>query len=178
MAFVRWLAVLAACGVVLSLVLAAVARWSDGPIGPIVGGPFRSGERVSGAEIDWERLAATPEVELQLREPPRSRTTHLVVLDGEPYVPCGIVKVGPFVFLGQAFWKRWPAQVAADPRVILRIDGKLYEGRAVRVTDPALHGRLSDLLSDKYRLGLDQPPDPAEAWFFHLEPRATGGEAP
>jgi hypothetical protein len=92
-------------------------------------------------------------------------------LDGQAYIPCGIVKVGPFVFLGQAFWKRWPYQVAGDPRVILRSDGKLYERRAVRITDPELHRTLVSLLSAKYHLDLAEPPDPETAWFFRLEPR-------
>jgi len=109
-------------------------------------------------------------VELQLLNPPRSRTTHLVVLDNHPYIPSGIVKVGPFVFLGQAFWKRWPYEALKDPRVILRVDGKLYQGRATRVTDPKLHRELIALMSEKYHLDLKEPPAPERVWFFHLEP--------
>lgn len=164
-------AALVSCAVGILILVAVVARVSDGPIGPLAGGPFRSGDVVSGAAIDWRLLTNTPEVELQLLDPPRSRTTHIVVLEGQAYVPCGIVKVGPFVFLGQAFWKQWPTEVLKDPRVILRSNGRLYEQRAVRVTDPELHRMISALMSEKYDLDLEEPPDPAEAWFFHLEPR-------
>ena len=127
--------------------VALVARTSDGPIGPFAGGPFRSGELLSGPQVDWQSLASTSEVELQLVDPPSSRTTHIVVLAGQAYVPSGIVKVGPFVLLGQAFWKRWPYDALKDPRVILRSSGRLYEERAVRVTDPNLHQKLSALMS-------------------------------
>src|SRR5262245_22737246 len=149
--------------------VAVAARLSDGPIGPFAGGPFRSGQPFTGIEVDWQALARNPQVELQLINPPRSRTTHLVVLDNQAYVPSGIVKVGPFVFLGQAFWKRWPDEALNDPRVILRSDGKLYRGRAIRVTDPRLHRELSALMSAKYHLDLKDPPGPERVWFFHLE---------
>lgn len=163
--------VLGAAAVVV--VVAVVARFSDGPIGPFAGGPFRSGHRIPGVEVDWLPLAGTPEIELQLINPPRSRTTHVVVLDDQAYVPAGIVKVGPFILLGQAFWKRWPYEALADPRVILRSDGKLYGARAIRVTDPKLHRALSALMSMKYHLDLRDMPDPEKVWFFRLEPGDT-----
>src|SRR5262245_5713831 len=150
--------------------VAVAARWSDGPMGPFAGGPFRSGQPFTGIEGDLQALARNPQVELQLINPPRSRTTHIVVLDNQAYVPSGIIKVGPFVFLGQAFWKRWPYEALKDPRVILRSDGKLYQGRAIRVTDPRLHRELSGLMSAKYHLDLREPPDPERVWFFHFEP--------
>ena len=171
MRIVRSLVLLLLLVAVGGLVVAFVARFGDGPLGPFAGGPFRSGEIVPASEVDWEPLAAVAEVELQLVEPPRSRTTHIVVYDGHAYVPCGIVELGPFVWVGQAFWKRWPREVQRDPRVILRSRGRLYVLRAVRVDDPVLHGRLSELLSAKYDLGLERPPDPRRAWFYRLDPR-------
>lgn len=150
--------------------VAVAARFSDGPIGPFAGGPFRSGEFRTGLDIDSEFLAGTPQVELQLVDPPRSRTTHVIVLDGQAYIPSGIVKVGPFVFLGQAFWKRWPYDALEDPRVILRANGKLYQGRAIRVMDPQLHSELRALMAAKYHLDVEDRPNPAKVWFFRLEP--------
>jgi len=173
MTVIRSIAVLMLGAIAAVVVVAVVARSSDGPISLFAGGPFRSGQVITGNAVDWHPLATTPEVELQLVNPPRSRTTHIVVLDGEAYVPCGIVKVGPFVFLGQSFWKQWPQEVVNDPRVILRSDGKLYERRAVKVTDPELHRKLSALTSAKYHLNLSGPPDPKRVWFFRLEPRGA-----
>ena|SRR5215475_834573 len=170
MALIRLTGVVLLGAAVVVAAVAVAARFSDGPIGPFAGGPFRSGQPFVGLQIDWQALAHNPQVELQLLNPPRSRTTHLVVLDNHPYIPSGIVKVGPFVFLGQAFWKRWPYEALKDPRVILRVDGKLYQGRATRVTDPKLHRELIALMSEKYHLDLKEPPAPERVWFFHLEP--------
>ncbi|MBW2390106.1 MAG: hypothetical protein JRG89_16985, partial [Deltaproteobacteria bacterium] len=45
------------------------ARFSDGPIEIIAGGPFTSGELVTGPEPDWSFVHDTQEVEFQLLEP-------------------------------------------------------------------------------------------------------------
>jgi hypothetical protein len=169
----RSLAVLTLGAMAAVVVVALLARVSDGPISLFAGGPFRSGQLVSEGAVDWQPLANAPQVELQLVNPPRSRTTHLVVLDNQAYVPCGIVKVGPFVFLGQAFWKQWPYEVLEDSRVILRSHGRLYERRAVKVTDPELYRQLSAAISAKYHLKLSGPLDPERVWFFRLEPRGA-----
>lgn len=168
---VGWVGALFAAGVGAAVALVFVSRCSDGPIGPLAGGPFRTGELVTGPEPDWAFAAGVETVELQLVDPPNSRTTHLVVYQGRPYIPCGIVAVGPFVFLGQAFWKRWPSAALRDPRAILRIGGRLYERRAVRVDDVDLHRRLGALVAEKYRMKLPEALDPEEVWFFRLERR-------
>ena len=49
------------------------ARFSDGPIAIVAGGPFTSGELVSGPEPDWSFVRDVREVEFQLLEPPRAR---------------------------------------------------------------------------------------------------------
>lgn len=172
MTVIRWIALILLGTVVLLAAIARVARVSDGPIGPFPGGRFRTGEPASGTGQDLDLLARTPEVEIQLLHPPRSITTHVVVLDDQVYIPSGFVKVGPFVFLGQAFWKRWPTEVARNPQVILRSNGRLYERRAVKVVDPDLNRKLTERMAEKYALEFDQPPDPEKVWFFHLEPRA------
>jgi hypothetical protein len=151
--------------------LIAAARFSDGPIGLLVGGPFRSGELASGPEPDWAFAADIATVELQLLNPPRSRTTHVLVHRGQLYIPSGIISLGPFVYLGQVFWKQWPYQALADPRAVLRIAGKLYERRAIRVVDPDLRRELSASHARKYGIGLPDAPDPKQVWFFQMEPR-------
>ena len=64
-------------GVALLAVVALVfgARFGDGPIAIIPGGPLESGEAVTGAEPDWTFARDIMEMEFQLVEPPRSRTT-------------------------------------------------------------------------------------------------------
>jgi hypothetical protein len=149
--------------------LMAAARFSDGPIGLFLGGPFRSGELVTGPEPDWAFAAELATVELQLVTPPRSRTTHVLVHRGQLYIPSGIISVGPFVYLGQVFWKQWPYQALSDPRVVLRIGGKLYERRAARVLDPDLRLELGARYEEKYGIDLPEAPDPEQVWYFRME---------
>lgn len=172
MRMVWWLAAGMGATAVGLVTVAAAARLSDGPIGPFAGGAFRTGRTVAGPEPDWSFTRNIGTVQIQLVQPPRSRTTHVLTYNGELFVPCGIVKAGPFVFVGQAFWKRWPSEALADGRVILRIGEQLYERRAVKVTDPMLHRELTRLLAEKYDIRLETPPDIEVAWFFRLLPRS------
>lgn len=54
-----------------------------------------------------------------------SVTTIAWMRAGTIYVPCG-----------DCAGKLWPRHVASEPRVRLKIDGRLYRRRAVEVTDP------------------------------------------
>ena len=56
---------------------------------------------------------------------PHSVTTISFVNDGTLYVPAR-----------DAETKRWPKNVAINPNVTLKIDGQLYERKAVPITDP------------------------------------------
>jgi hypothetical protein len=79
------------------------ARFSDGPIAIIAGGPFTSGELASGPEPDWSFVHDVGEVEFQLLDPPRSRTTWILDHEGKAYIPCGEVTS----WWGK-LWKQWP----------------------------------------------------------------------
>jgi hypothetical protein len=152
-------------GLLAALGLAAfAARFADGPVAILAGGPFRSGELVDPPPGDWSFAAEIDEVELALLAPPRSRTTWIVVHEGVPYVPCG--------FLDVPLWKQWPHEALEDGRAVLRIDGKLYPRQAVRVTDPRLHATLAGLAARKYGFAEGgELPGPDELWFFRMDPR-------
>jgi hypothetical protein len=62
---------------------------------------------------------------------PHSVTTTSWASQGEFYVPCG-----------DCDSKRWPKNVQRDPRVRLKVDGKLYQRTAVRITDATERRRL------------------------------------
>ncbi len=145
-------------------VSAVVARVADGPVGVLAGGPFTSGERVD-APRDWGFLTDVGEVELQLLDPARSRTTWVVVEEGRAYIPCG--------FLDVPLWKQWPHEALQDGRALLRVESRLYPVLVERVEDTELHARLGRLAAAKYGFGGDAPPDPDQVWFFALEPRAA-----
>ena len=85
MGFIKGLAKLAGylIGILVIVVGATmiVARFSDGPMELIAGGPFTSGEPVS-TEPDWSFVKDYGTVEFQLLDPAASRTTWLAVVDG------------------------------------------------------------------------------------------------
>ena len=61
---------------VLAIVVVLVAaRFADGPVAIVAGGAFTSGELVTGVEPNWSFVRGIQEVEFQLVDPPRSRTT-------------------------------------------------------------------------------------------------------
>ena len=66
------LALVALAGVT---VVGVLARFGDGPLGLLPGGPLRKGELSSAEGVDWSFAEGIREVELQLLAPPRSRTT-------------------------------------------------------------------------------------------------------
>jgi hypothetical protein len=154
----RWLgAAVAAIALSIAALLGA-ARFHDGPIGPFSGGEFRSGT-AAPAPDDWSFAAARYSFELEL--PPgagRSITTGLVVIDGRLYVPSVLAE-----------HKRWPGLVLADPRVRVRLDGKIYALSAARVSDSAVLGGIAPIFHDKY--GTPTDGIGSRDWFFALTPR-------
>ncbi len=157
------LVVVAAVGAVL-----LAARFADGPIGIIAGGPFTSGERAA-EEPDWRFLEDYETVELALLEPAASRTTWVAVHEGRVFIPSGYMTT----WWGK-IWKRWPIHAQADGRAILRVDGKLYERTLVRIDDdPAVEPVLAEL-GRKYGGGSPFPRevfDNGYLWLFELVAR-------
>ena len=145
------------------------ARFSDGPLEIIAGGPFQSGEKYAGPEPDWQDLVDINTVEFQLLDPERSRTTWIAVHDGRIFIPSGYMTT----WWGK-IWKQWPIEAEKDGRVILRAEGKLYDRNLVRIkSGPELEPVLAEL-GRKYGGG---PPMPMEAissdylWIFEVAPR-------
>ncbi len=165
MRVIRWLGGIV---LVLAIVVAAVligARFADGPLGPIAGGPLRSGDEAPAPD-SWTFAEGIPEIELQLLQPARSRTVWILVKDGKAYVRCG--------FLDVPLWKQWPYEAQEDGRAIVRVAGKRYPVTVVRVTEPELVNALGGIFVDKY-LGGERPPEGSSAaWFFRLDPRVEG----
>jgi hypothetical protein len=179
-----------AVAVVLGIgVLLATQRFSDGPpgLGPLSGGPLRSGPLVTDASAEWPPpLESGRAIELQLVEPPTSRLTGALVHEGQLYVPCDLgflYRRSPgaaFRFIGGLIRaaKHWHEEAERDGRVVLRIAGKRYERKAVRVIDPELLATLraiAEQRAGKY-FGGDLLPvagDPEAIWFFRIDPRPS-----
>jgi hypothetical protein len=156
------LGIVAALGLVVGG-LAVAARFSDGPVGILPGGPLTSGELVPGPVADWSFATDVPEIELQLLHPPRSRTVWILVHERHAYIACG--------FLSVPLWKQWPHEALRDGRGIVRIQGRRYEVVLTRVEDPALIGELGGIAARKYGLS-EVSTSPDDVWFFRLDPRA------
>ena len=168
MRVLRWLARAIGLVVLLLVMLVFGARFGDGPIAIIPGGPLEAGELVTGAEPDWTFARDIPEMEFQLVEPPQSRTIWLQVHDKKLYVVSGYMNST----IGR-LWKKWPAQALRDGRAVIRIDGKRYERQLVRILDdrPLLEAIAAEV-NRKYGAPLRaEMAASGDAWFFALEPR-------
>jgi hypothetical protein len=167
MRILKWVAGALGAVLLLFIISVLVARSGDGPSGLLPGGPLVAGELVT-EEPDWTFAKDEMEMEIQLLEPPQSRTVWLQVYDKKLYLVSGYMNstVGKL-------WKKWPAQAVEDGRAVIRIQGKRYERRLVRIMDdmPVLTGIASET-ERKYGAGLK--PEMAasgDAWFFAVEPR-------
>ncbi len=143
----------------LALAALCAALLGCEPIGPIPGGEL-SGELVTSYVADWG--FSNSEENLQLETRP-----------ADPYsVNVWFVASGPRLWIACARGVEagWGANMIADPRVRLRIDGKLYERTAVRVTDQAEIDEAIVLYKTKYDYQRD-PDEEQAAVLFRMDPR-------
>jgi hypothetical protein len=174
MQILRWLGKFV-LGVVAVIVVVAVlvlvgARFHDGPLGIVAGGPLESGDLVTTPEPDWSFVHDTPTVEFQLLSPARSRTTWILEVDGKIYIPSGYMNTT----VGR-IWKHWPIEAERDGRALLRVDGKRYPRQLVRIQSGEIVERLTRELSRKY--GAPATPAAVQSgnlWLFELMPRLSG----
>lgn len=160
--FLRWTFALAAAAVVATVAVRfAVRRFGDGPLGVIPGGRL-SGPLAADQNPDWSFTRDVQTIAVEVSpDDPLSVTTWVFTLDGALYVAADFLN--PF--------KSWPERALADPRVRLRIDGQIYERRAVLVENPALIERLRRAIADKYQIAEDGLASRVDVWFFRMDPR-------
>jgi hypothetical protein len=145
------------------------ARFADGPIEVIAGGPFTSGQVYTGAEPDWSFVRDMPTVEFQLENPARSRTTWIIEHAGKIYIPSGYMNT-----TRGKLWKQWPIEAEQDGRAILRVDGKLYKRQLRRIKSGPAIAPITKLLSAKYKLAVTvDAVDSGDLWLFEMAPAAT-----
>lgn len=146
------------------------ARFADGPVEIIAGGPFKTGELVTGPEPDWSFIRETEEVEFQLLEPARSRTTWIVEVEGKAYIPSGYMTT----WWGK-IWKKWPLEAEKDGRILLRVGDQLYERQLVRIHDGPLVTPIVTELGRKYPAAAGLTAETVSSgytWLFELAPRS------
>ena len=152
--------------------LFVTARFSDGPMEIIAGGPFSTGELQSGPEPDWSFIGDVQEVQFQLLDPERSRTTWIAEHEGKIYIPSGYMTT----WWGK-LWKHWPHEALEDGRILFRVggpDGKIWKRQLVRVESGPVIAPVMKELSRKYAGGSEFPADTISSgytWLFELAPR-------
>ena len=141
-------------------------RNADGPSILFPGGEMTSGRLHTGPEPDWSFVSDVRVFELQLLNPPRSRTLWIVEHQGKLYLNSNYMGG-----LRERLWKRWPAQAERDGRDIMRIEGKRYERTLMRIkTGPIVEGVTAEF-TRKY--GVEMTPAEVEAeelWLFEMAP--------
>jgi len=154
-------------GLVALVVVALVALYAprfftDGPLGPIPGGPLKSGELFAFPVSDWSFATDVNEIEFQLENESISRTSWILVRAGAAYIPCGMCEPPS---------KRWHLKAQEDGRATLRIEGKRYPVRLTRDDDDSLREFARAEVARKYETG---PPRSGVTLFFRVESRASG----
>ena len=136
------------------------ARFHDGPLALIPGGPLVSGDLVIGPVSDWTFATAVELIELQLSADTTSRTTWILVEDGQAYIPCS---------LGFPPGKNWHLRADRDGDAVVRIQGKRYPVTLDRISRPTLDPKLEAIVKSKY----GGAPSDADVWFFELNARES-----
>lgn len=130
-----------------------------GPIGLLAGGPL-TGEVVLEPVDDWSFTEDVGQVQVETRPGfPHSVTTVCYGAGKDLYIPAR-----------NPHGKRWVRFAIENPNVRVRIDGKVYPRRAVRVTDPEELERALIGVATKYDFQLPEDPSQApEFWIFRME---------
>lgn len=163
----RFLAAVALLAAVIIGALVVLARFADGPVAIVPGGPFQSGELHTGPEPDWAFLADRETVEFQLVNPARSRTAWILEHDGRLFIPCGYMQS-----TWGRLWKQWPKEAEQDGRALLRVDGTLYPRELIRVRDGPSVEPVVKRLNRKY--GMDATVEAVRSgalWLFEMKPQ-------
>ena len=149
------------------LTAAAKQRLSDGSDFVFSGGPLVSGELHTGPEPDWSFTNDIVTIELQLEDPPRSRTIWVGEHDGKLYVFSAYMRGA----VGR-LWKNWPRQAERDGRAVLRIDGKRYERQLRRIESGPILEDITASIADKYTYNISRELVQAgDIWLFEAAPR-------
>jgi len=124
----------------LALVLTALAALAcGGPLGWMPGGKL-DGQPVDAPVGDWSFASRVEKLQLETDPAdPYSVNIWFVTEDGRLWV-----------FAGGGESSTWAKNLSADPRAIVRIEGKLYPRKAVRVTDSEEIAHVQQLYLEKY----------------------------
>ena len=148
-------------------------RFQDGPNRVFSGGPLIRGELHQGAEPDWGFVNEIATIELQLLEPAQSRRIWVASVEGKLFVWSGYMNS-----VAGKLWKRWPGQAERDNRAVVRIAGKRYERRLIRLREGPILDDWTALINQKYpSRTARQAVESGAVWVYELAPRLATMEA-
>ncbi len=147
--------------------LVAVALLAAGcPLGPFSGGHL--GGDVQPAPVsDWSFVNDSETCQLETNpDDPHSVNVWCAGHGENVYVPSSMI-LGPTV----PTERQWIQNVQANPAVRLRVEGRVYELEAVRVTDDGEYATVLAVLERKYDADpADREPD-REIWLYRMQAR-------
>jgi hypothetical protein len=139
-----------------------------GPLGPLAGGRLDGPVHAQPVD-DWSFTSSHETVQIETNPAaPHSVNTWCVGLGARLYVPTSMIR-GP----KNPSERDWVVNVAADPRLRIRIGDEVYERVAVRVTEPSEYDTARAALEEKYELDPAERDPEREIWIFRLEPRGA-----
>lgn len=160
MRIVRWLVRIVALLAVLVAGVFVAARFHDGPLGLVPGGPLVAGELVDTRVTDWA-FADVDTIEMQLAADSSSRTTWILVNEGRAFIPAS---------LSFPPGKTWHEHADRDGAAWIRVKGQRYPVTLMRVQDETQRALLGEIVRVKYGGG---PPGDGGVWFFEVVSRAS-----
>lgn len=127
------------------------------PVGPIPGGKL-SGEAAPQPD-DWSFSDEFKNIQLETDpDDPYSVTVWCATQQGQLYIAAA-----------RGTESRWASNLVDDPRARVRIDGRLYDRRAVQVTDAEETDSVLDMFVAKYDFDLPSEEERARAILFRME---------
>lgn len=127
------------------------------PVGPIPGGKL-SGEAAPQPD-DWSFSDEFKNIQLETDpDDPYSVTVWCATQQGQLYIAAA-----------RGTESRWASNLVDDPRARVRIDGRLYDRRAVQVTDAEETDSVLDMFVAKYDFDLPSEEERAGAILFRME---------
>ena len=111
-------------------------------------GLWLAGDVVDSPVSDWSFTDDHYEIYLQTNTPyfvPHSVTVYCATLEGNLYLLSAYYTGGTYPDM-----RSWNRNIVRDPRIRLRIGGKLYDQKVSYVSDESIRRPVYDALGDKY----------------------------
>jgi hypothetical protein len=140
-----------------ALLVGLAASGCSGPTFLLPGGKLDGEAKPTPSDWTFAGEYGTAQIETRPADP-YSVNVGFTVMDGRVYLNAGDTET------------QWVKNLAADPRVVLRIDGGLYDLRAQRVMDPTEIAAFAAAWTSQSTFRRD-PSKLDEVWIYRLVPR-------